>query len=1218
MSSIFQRLYDFFENRKNLLFGLMVALIVACVFLISRITLEEDISKIMPSDEGISAINEVFENSDFTDRLVILISDKNLDSNDRQPIKDYSETFANKIAANIDSSLIRDFIPQVDQGAFQSIFDELFNHIPLFLEEEDYEIIADRIQSDSVRNIIKGIYKSLLVPGSGFIKKYAFRDPLGMTTMPLERLQAFRYDENFIIDDGYLMTKDGRHLLLFINPAESSKETKNNSRLIRELDNVIGTMPQNKFAISYFGGVAVAVENAHQIRRDVTLTVSVAAIALLSLLFFFFRRLSTFFFLVIPTLLGGLCALAILTLCRGEVSIISIGIGSVLLGITLDYSLHVFTHYRKTSNTRQGLSDLSTSILVSSITTATAFLCLFFIRSEALHDLGFFAAVSVLFSAFFSLVVLPHLLPKKLIRNTSTFIDKLADFRTRYPRFLFLVILGMTVFFSCFITNVSFEDDLNKVNYMSEKLTEAEVNLSEITDVVKRGVMLLTKGNSLDEALTRAESIKERLTTLQRNEKIAGVVSVSAFLPTKIEQDKRIDRWNKFWTIERRSQTIELFADAAAEMGIKAQAFRGFERQLNKRFASIDLDQLDGLIDVVFAEFISARNSSSTVLTIARVNENQINTVYDNLSSYEDVHILDKSYLISRFIDVLKRDFDKLVLWSLILIFFILHGTYGSFELAIITFLPIAISWIWTLGIMHWFDLKFNIVNIIITSFIFGLGIDYSIFIMRGLLQRYQLGQQHLATYKTSIIMSALTTLIGIGVMIVAKHPALRSIASVSVIGISSVVILAFTIQPLLFSYLVYSRRHEKRLFPLTILRILRTIIFYTLLIIGIPILAIARVISTALFHPLMKKHAFIERIRYHYAKIVTLPIQGFAYPQFPALKDKLKIAYHNPAELMVIRSGLPNANLAFWPEENPSLVNWLCRPFFHISNVPIPNSVFLSFTNVRNNSMKNIESVEDCLNWRLLDGDKIMSRDHCWIRENKTIIQAYPPVNSPDSKPCEASFYRHRLFDNYRYKGSVLWFYMLVKVRLEKYYEIFHRLTPKKGLIVDIGCGYGFMSYMLHLLSSEREIIGIDYDVTKINTARHAPERNNRINFIATDLRDFNIPEADAFIVADVFHYLPRIDQKPLFDALVYGLKPGGVIIIRDGDADIEARHGSTKWTEIFSTGLGFNKTKNQLNFISSSTLKNWASDHKLIMAIEETSDKTSNSIFTFRRQSH
>ena len=128
---------------------------------------------------------------------------------------------------------------------------------------------------------------------------------------------------------------------------------------------------------------------------------------------------------------GALISLAFIYFLRSNISAISLGIGSVLVGISVDYALHIFSHYRKNQDIKLLYKDIAAPIVMSSITTAAAFLCLFFINSKALNDLGLFAALSILGAAFFSLIVLPHLIKSKSKSNLKeNWLDKLARYQT--------------------------------------------------------------------------------------------------------------------------------------------------------------------------------------------------------------------------------------------------------------------------------------------------------------------------------------------------------------------------------------------------------------------------------------------------------------------------------------------------------------------------------------------------------------------------------------------------------------------------------------------------------------------------------------------------------------------------------------------------------------------------------------------------------------------
>jgi hypothetical protein len=156
-----------------------------------------------------------------------------------------------------------------------------------------------------------------------------------------------------------------------------------------------------------------------------------------------------------------------------------------------------------------------------------------------------------------------------------------------------------------------------------------------------------------------------------------------------------------------------------------------------------------------------------------------------------------------------------------LIVFFFLWFSFGSIELALISFLPMAISWLWILGMMSLLGIQFNVVNIILATFIFGQGDDYTIFMTEGCQYEYAYRRKMLSSYKYSIIISALIMFIGIGALITARHPALFSLAEVTIIGMFSVVLMAYLFPPLIFRWLVYAHGKE-RFRPLTIKNVIR------------------------------------------------------------------------------------------------------------------------------------------------------------------------------------------------------------------------------------------------------------------------------------------------------------------------------------------------------------------------------------------------------------
>ena len=148
------------------------------------------------------------------------------------------------------------------------------------------------------------------------------------------------------------------------------------------------------------------------------------------------------------------------------------------------------------------------------------------------------------------------------------------------------------------------------------------------------------------------------------------------------------------------------------------------------------------------------------------------------------------------------------------------------------------VSWVIILGLMGILGIEFNIINIILSTFIFGIGDDFSIFIMDGLQNKYRTGQKVLNSHKTAIFFSAFTTVVGMGALVFAKHPALQSISLISILGMIAVVLVAYTIQPLIFRFFIATPA-SKGLPPYTLIGLLRTVALFLLFFIGCILLRI-------------------------------------------------------------------------------------------------------------------------------------------------------------------------------------------------------------------------------------------------------------------------------------------------------------------------------------------------------------------------------------------
>lgn len=833
MTKIILRIYDLFKKRPALAVGLFVVLTACLTASFLTLNYKEDISDFLPLDEKNQTALSVYQDISGANKIYAIISMADNKEADPDSLVYGVESFTEKVLELDTIHDIAGITKTIDMENMSMVMDEVYDNIPYFLTDQDYSRIDSLLSIPCYTQTQLIEDKQLLMfPTSGVVGQNISRDPLNLFTPILGRLQQGGMPVQFEMYDGYILSPDSQKAIVIIESSFGAHESENNSRLVSMLDKAASNVESENpnLSIHIIGGPVIAVSNASQIKHDSILAVCIAGILILLLLIYVFRNIWNILLIIISVGWGWLFAMGCIALYYDSVSIIVIGIASVILGIAVNYPLHLIDHLKDSLHPRSALKEIISPLIVGNITTVGAFLCLVPLNAPALHDLGLFSSLLLIGTIIFVLVFLPHIVRTKRKDSKSinpVIITRIAGLSLESNRYVVWTIIILTCIFGYFSLRTEFDSDMRNINFMTDKQKADMEYFQSLFSNEKdtESIYIVSNGKSWNEALKQNEIINAELDSLE----VQGIArrhnAVSSFLQSDDSQKKQIEKWNSFVTKYKTLLTDSLSAGAVAA-GFNPEAFAQFNEIVDANYEAKDFSEFQSLVSTVFTGNVSedANSGRHSLIQTIEVPSNKVETVKKELSNNKEFGGLffDVRSMNGSIANTLSDDFNYIGIACGCIVFLFLWLSFGSIELAIVSFLPMAVSWIWILGIMGMAGIKFNIVNVILATFIFGQGDDYTIFMTEGLSYEFAYRKKLLASYKNSIVVSALIMFIGIGTLIFAKHPALRSLGEVTVVGMLSVVMMAYMFPPLVFNWLV--RKNGKvRYRPITLKKILCT-----------------------------------------------------------------------------------------------------------------------------------------------------------------------------------------------------------------------------------------------------------------------------------------------------------------------------------------------------------------------------------------------------------
>ena len=819
MYRIFIPIYRFFQKHKGLMYALMLGSFIFFAIFGVRIQLKEEIVKLLPD----SALNNelAFTEVAIKDKVFIqLLSAEGADSLSTKQLGEYMDKYISQLSeADSSSHLIKEILYKLDADMALGAMDYAFNHVPSFVDTSLYKSIDKAMSLEEMDRQMALNYELVMEDEEGTATTMVTTDPLNLREVLLGSVMPSDGSVGaYVIDEGHFFCKDKSVALAFMSPNFDGMDSRSATRLLKTFQKATKAFESEnpEVKVYYFGNALGGASNAGTLKRDLFKTVGLSLIVILIFILLCFHDWSFIWQQVVPVAYGTAFAAACMFWIKSYMSLMALGLGAIVLGVAISYCLHVLIHFYYVGDAERMLREESTPVFLGCLTTIGAFSGLFFTESEMLRDFGMFATFALIGNTFFALVFLPHFLKPGQVKFKKTkgfplieHINSLPWDRNKPFLISLVVFILVGIIFS---PRVKFDNDLRNLDYHLQFLKDGEALYNEKNTNGCAHQFFANYSDNLDEALDANQLLNKHLDSLQKE----GVISyydklIPAVMHSERVQNERIEAWNKYWTAEKKAQLRRNLAASASKYDWQID-FTPFYALLDADYAPGNVFEEGVLPPELMSNFIE-KEASGRYMVFTQVDylpENMNKATAEVIKSPRTL-VLDPFYYCIDLVQLVHDDFNTTLWISSAFVLLVLLFSFGNLATALLAFLPMGISWFVLQGYMAIFGLQFNLINIVISTFIFGIGVDYSIFVMEGLLKEARTGDKDMLSFhKVAIFFSALVLIIVVCSLIFATHTALSSIGVITLIGMASTILITYSLQPFVFRQLLkipYFRR---------------------------------------------------------------------------------------------------------------------------------------------------------------------------------------------------------------------------------------------------------------------------------------------------------------------------------------------------------------------------------------------------------------------------
>lgn len=703
-------------------------------------------------------------------------------------------------------AFIENFMLFMQNSFLAKLSEKLFN-----ISSQNILGMLDKNYSVSLKDIDKLWHVIDEAPDKGYANPTLYIKPSFMEGMK---------NSSFIFLSNFNGKKAGATLMLIkINGSLSSEKVK---EISKEIAGIVKNGSKLKMEITGSGVISYQIDEMTNASNRII--IPSIFIAIMLILFFNFKRISYVFLPLIGLGISIIWLFGTMTLLGMKFNTMAVALIPLIMGLGVDYSIHLFHNYVAEVQKGQSIGeaiassvkDVGNAMFLATLTTCIGFLSFLTSTVPPLRDFGILCAIGIVYTFIVTITLLAasrYIIDKKKERRIAmkklsfkNLMERLTDILCRHPKKVLLLALLVTLTMGISAINLqtafSMEEFLPKENpaiKTMEKISEEFPFSSQEQEYI------LIEGNIA--TVKALEGIYDTHANIEDDEFVAKepngrakVVSILSIIQKAIEENKSL--LNRFDIKNGIPQSDE-----------KVKELYDYLYEKNERE-----------VRTVLYKKGNSYNATLIRIYIKPVKSNKemeklFKDLNDDIVSYGNAKaiVTGEKTLMYTITSSLTESQLRSTLICIIFAAFVIIIAYRKPLFGLITMVPVIVSAIWILGTMYFMGYSLNVMTVMITSLTIGLGITYAIHaVERFRIIADKTGDVIKAIDETvghtggALLMAAVTTIAGFGMLIFSPMPPERQFGVVTAITILYSFITTILILPPLLMFWGKWRKKKK------------------------------------------------------------------------------------------------------------------------------------------------------------------------------------------------------------------------------------------------------------------------------------------------------------------------------------------------------------------------------------------------------------------------